>query len=396
MLPTFRRTLLALIAAVAALASTSSAETINVPCNAAALSTALTTVATNGKEDFLWLAPFCTYALPTTWSVGSDLGNALWIYGRGATLSGQQQRAVMVVNAGAVLHLIDVNVRNGKSDSNAGAIRNLGHLTLTDTTVSDSTAPGAGGAVQNIGTLRLVRSRIQNATASSEGGAIDNTGRLTLVDSTITGSTALYGGGIRNGGRAALFGSTLAGNGGFLGGGLLNEAGGTAVLGNVTIAHNDVSGSGGGAGIRNEGTLAIDNAIVSDGNPGGGDCSNLGTITATGGNLVEDGSCALAGALTGDPLLGDLTGKPATFALKAGSPAIDAGSNASCPGADQRGMPRPVDGDSNGTIACDLGAAEQPPKRVCGLLGIEGFALLPFIRILAARRRLATREAGSC
>jgi hypothetical protein len=44
--------------------------------------------------------------------------------------------------------------------------------------------------------------------------------------------------------------------------------------------------------------------------------------------------------------------------LTTGSPAVDAGDNFGCPAADQRGEPRPTDGDSNSTIVCDIGAYE--------------------------------------
>jgi hypothetical protein len=44
--------------------------------------------------------------------------------------------------------------------------------------------------------------------------------------------------------------------------------------------------------------------------------------------------------------------------LGAGSPAIDAGGGAGCLVTDQRGVGRPIDGDEDGTAACDIGAFE--------------------------------------
>ena len=84
-----------------------------------------------------------------------------------------------------------------------------------------------------------------------------------------------------------------------------------------------------------------------------------GTIVPSGANLVEDGSCALAGALSGDPRLGAPAGSPAHYPLQPGSPAIDAGGNQYCTGLDQRGEQR-RDGDGNGLVACDLGSYEAP------------------------------------
>jgi hypothetical protein len=129
-----------------------------------------------------------------------------------------------------------------------------------------------------------------------------------------------------------------------------------------------VSGSGGGGNIRNEGTLDIDNSIVANTQQGGGDCSNIGTMTNSTGNLIEDGSCGLVGTMTGDPKLGAPTGTPAVLPLLAGSPAIDLGQNPHCPGLDQRGAPRPQDGNLDGFVICDLGAFESstPPPDADG------------------------------
>jgi hypothetical protein len=83
-------------------------------------------------------------------------------------------------------------------------------------------------------------------------------------------------------------------------------------------------------------------------------------IIASGVNLIEDASCVVAGAWNGDPKLGALTGEPAYHPLLPGSPMIDFADDARCPGFDQRGAPRPRDGNANGSIACDVGAFEAP------------------------------------
>ena len=67
------------------------------------------------------------------------------------------------------------------------------------------------------------------------------------------------------------------------------------------------------------------------------------------------------GNLDADPLLQDLSfngGLTLSHALRLNSPAIDAGSNGSCPTTDQRDYSRPYDGDQDGSASCDIGAYE--------------------------------------
>jgi hypothetical protein len=76
-------------------------------------------------------------------------------------------------------------------------------------------------------------------------------------------------------------------------------------------------------------------------------------------NLIEDGSCSPA--LSGNPNLGPLANNGSstlTHALLAGSPAIDAGNNATCLATDQRGISRPLDGNGDSSAVCDIGAVE--------------------------------------
>lgn len=132
---------------------------------------------------------------------------------------------------------------------------------------------------------------------------------------------------------------------------------GTLTLTNVTLSGNSVFGYGGG--VYNGGTLMVGNTVLAN-SVAGGDCVNDGSIIPSGVNWVEDGSCTISGALTGDPLLGPLAnngGPTQTMALLAGSPAINAGDNTICAappvnGLDQRGVKRPQE------LICDIGAFE--------------------------------------
>ena len=372
------------------------AETFNVACDAAALASVITTVNTNLEEDFVWLAPSCLYRLAASWVVQEDGGNPVHVQGRNTTISGQNARTAFIVNAGATLHLSDVTVQDGFNTLNGGAIQNGGTLTLNRSTVTASSASSYGGGIHNTGTARLTRSTVSANSAGTQAGGINNGAgsRLTLVDTTVSGNNGLYGGGIANRGTASLFNSTLFGNSGFIGGGILNSgASAAALLSNVTISGNTISGSNGGGGIRNEAALRLDNSIIA--NHQQGDCYNSGTITPVTSNLIEDGSCSVLAAFTGDPKLGSPVSKPAVLPLQAGSPAIDAGQNPACARYDQRGAVRPQDGNQDGLAICDLGSYEWT-SRACGLLGIEVFAVLPLARLVArTRSRRRARRSGT-
>jgi hypothetical protein len=69
----------------------------------------------------------------------------------------------------------------------------------------------------------------------------------------------------------------------------------------------------------------------------------------------------LAGIL--NPTLADNGGPTPTHALVRGSRAVDAVIDGTCPppATDQRGMPRPQDGNGDGSAACDTGSYEIGP-----------------------------------
>ena len=70
-------------------------------------------------------------------------------------------------------------------------------------------------------------------------------------------------------------------------------------------------------------------------------------------NLIQDGSCSPM--LSGDPMFEEAAEDATMVALRAGSPAIDAGHPEVCLEADQIGSPRPLG------LGCDLGAIEVMP-----------------------------------
>jgi hypothetical protein len=112
-------------------------------------------------------------------------------------------------------------------------------------------------------------------------------------------------------------------------------------------------------------TATISGLTITSGQaPAGGGFYNGGTLLSLGHNLSGDGSGNLtaAGDLPNtDPLLGPLAdngGPTWTHALLPGSPAIDAGGGSAAPATDQRGLPRPRDGNGDGGAVVDIGAFE--------------------------------------
>ncbi|MCP4542039.1 MAG: DUF11 domain-containing protein, partial [Chloroflexi bacterium] len=179
------------------------------------------------------------------------------------------------------------------------------------------------------------------------GGAIFNyAGTVTIINSTLSGNLAQGG---NNGGKGY--------------GGVLFNLDGTVVVNNTTMAANTISvGADGGAiyNYQSSGTasLTLVNSILADTQgDSSNDCrNNGGTVNAPSANknLIENnGGCGspVSGA---DPKLadlGDYGGDTQTMPLLPGSPALDAGDDATCQTNDQRGQAR--------FSTCDIGAFES-------------------------------------
>ena len=253
-------------------------------------------------------------------------------------------------------------INNNANDSGAGIYNDdTAVLTVTNSLFSGGTAGDDGGGIKNNSLLSINTTSFINNTSSDGGGAIynDETAVLTVTNSLFAGGiSGDDAGGIRVfSSTATISNSTFTNNFAINTGAAIALNNANATVANVTIQGGDAT-TGGGIYINPTSNLSLTNSIVA-GSLFGGDCVSDGTLAVNDSNLIEDGSCSPA--LSGDPMLEPLAnngGETMTHAIVPGSPAIDAGNNASCTVTDQRGYQRPYDGDTNGTPTCDIGAFE--------------------------------------
>jgi CSLREA domain-containing protein len=276
-------------------------------------------------------------------------------FNKNLTIAGAGARSTILDgnNAGRILY------NNNTGPTSTVEIDDVALVNGLAVTNSNQTGRPDGGAIAGGGILTLRRSLVANNQAGSGAGILWIL-TLTVDQCTITGNRATSagpfsgGGGIfAAGGLVTITNSTLTGNTAMAavgGGALLVET--PINLVNDTVTGNQAA-QGGGLFLVAAGPLA--NTIVA-GNQGG-DCAIFAPVTSDH-SLDSDNSCGLvdAGSHPGvNPLLGPLAnngGPTDTQALLAGSPAIDAGDNATCQPTDQRGVTRPQG------PACDIGAYE--------------------------------------
>lgn len=274
---------------------------------------------------------------------------AITLNGNGATIErspvdGTPPFRLVHVAATGDLTVQDLTFRGGSTSaalnllfpSNAGGgLLSRGTLTLTQSTISGNDAFIGGGLAVVGSTLTCLVSTLSNNNASEGGGLAALDSAATVINSTISDNSACGGGGL------------------------------TALDSTVTVINSTISKNLAliGGGILNDGTVTLTNTILANTAEHGSNCAARAPHSA-GHNLASEISCRLTGLGDQqgiDPLLGPLAGNggpAATHALLAGSSAIDAGDDTTCPATDQRGVSQPKINAANGTANGDIGAFE--------------------------------------
>jgi predicted outer membrane repeat protein len=279
--------------------------------------------------------------------------------------SGSGDTQVLRVNSGVTVAFDNVNFSTGTNlaggTGQGGAIYiDQASVSLSNCAVTNSVADQGGGIYNNAGTLTIDHCVFSSNTATNAGGGaiLNNGGEVTLTSSVVSGNHAA----INGGGVYTIYGTFNVSNSTFAanvadanGGGIFSNRSALSVN-YTTFANNTVSGDGGGIySDSGGGSLDLKNSILSNTVNGHTDCYNLPNLTAANNLIMSSYNCGTP-LSTADPMLSSFAnhgGPSSTFALQAGSPAIDAGDAASCPVTDQRGATRP---QGNG---CDLGPYES-------------------------------------
>jgi len=266
-----------------------------------------------------------------------------------ATIDGQDRQRGITIHSAVSVTLEHLLIQNGSADWGGGIFNQGGILTVNACQLSNNRAARGGAIMNESGTLTVTSSALINNSASGPGGGIYN-----------------------NIGQSTLHNVTVSGNSAWVGGGIFNYNHGQVILNHCTLANNTVANYSAAAIYSDSGIMVLrGNIVAQQHKPGESACQ--GPIQSTGYNLIQSWQACPIGATTGDignvdPRLFSLMGMPAHHPLLHDSPAVDRGDPAGCLDnsgspvtADQRGLPRPVDGNGDGTAICDIGAYEYDP-----------------------------------
>lgn len=272
-----------------------------------------------------------------------------------------------------------VAIKNTTFEGNSGTIGGAIFLAEADTVmkkvkfIDNDSSSNFGGAIGvSYGLLGISDSAFENnsgvAIYTFGGSGIVANVPMTIVNSTFSGNSSTDGAAaIKNQSTVDLtiLNSTFSGNNSSYGPSVISmyDADSKINIGYSTFALNDSDNSEGVIKITFLPTEAnIENSIFALNI--GGEC-NVGTLSVNRvNNLSGDGSCGSTVASGINSILSANGGITKTHKILAGSNAIDAalvGPNLkfACPSEDQRHVSRPLDGNGDGVLKCDIGAYES-------------------------------------
>lgn len=270
------------------------------------------------------------------------------------------------------------------ANSGGGMFNSESSPTISNVAFLNNSAICGGGIYNSyVSAPKLDNCEFINNSANEEsgGGMYNWYSDPELINITFYDNSANLGGGISNFYSSPILQNvTISGNNATYGGGIANDYFANPNLENITITGNIATE---GAGIYNPSgitewgadfttAITMTNSIVWGNQPD----QILNGIDSTADinySLIQGGYSGI-GNISDDPLLGELAyngGFTQTHSLFENSPAIDAGNPNNYPATDQRGVPRPIDGDSDGLAICDIGAYEYAP--------LSPFIYLPLI-----------------
>ncbi|MFE1873460.1 hypothetical protein ACFW9N_21655 [Streptomyces sp. NPDC059496] len=290
------------------------AHAVTVPCDTAALITAIEN-ANAGTDTVIDLAPYCLYEVTAAYSTDSGLPpitnntGGVTINGHHATIKrvGTAPFRLFEVGTGlpapvtqGSLTLNDLTVMNGQPSGSLGGgavlVREASTFAGTNVAFQGGTANLGGGIrFRATSTGTLTDSRISDNRASggaSGGGGLQSDGRVTLTNTHVTSNRARVGGGIGHSpGTLTINGGSIKHNTAFdTGGGISSDGSGTLEVTGTAITDNRVttgglaSGVGGGVSLGVGGTKTFTDSVI-EGNTvtvhgdvdGGGGIFALGT-----------------------------------------------------------------------------------------------------------------------
>ena len=255
----------------------------------------------------------------------------------------------------------------GYCQSGGGMYNYSSNPVIENTIFSDNIAEHSGGGMSNYSFSSPILENVSffnNIADEYGGGGIYNDLSSPILKKvTFLGNSAPWGSGgaIYNSNSSPILTNiTFSENSAVSGGGVYNSDS-SPTLTNNTFFGNTADNDGGGIKNTAGSYPTIINTILWGNLPDQvvNDASSPFIVYS----IIQDGYTG-EGNLDENPLLGDLAsngGFTPTHALLEGSPAIDAGDPDTCPGTDQRGVPRPIDGDGDDLAVCDIGAYEYAP-----------------------------------